>query len=610
MSVVTRDRAPFRRSTQKRLTFFFILPIVPLIFISLYAISQSENIVVRQAGENNRAAISAALGFIDQFTDTAQRLSLQISNDSTLNAMLDVQGSEATMIYEASQILNRLATYKLANDMIQDIWILDTNLGMIISRQHGGKRIDYAHRNWYSQAIAGMGSSVLYIPHATKEISPGVPDPVDNVDLVTFTREMGFNTSNPSSHVVGITVSRQTLTQFALNLLNTKHSQFQILDADNRVIASYADASVSDEAARGLNSKYGFIKLKKHMLDSRVVSQVSGWSIELAQPESVLNQGTRQLQAFIIAISVLSIFLALIVSWIVYVGISAPLAKLLGGIQQIRRGVWDVNLKSKRRDEFGMITDTFNQMAMQQKQYLQDIYTQQVQKTRTELKFLQSQIDPHFLYNTLDSIYASAVQYGADETSEMVLNLSRFFRLSLSKGRDTFTVKETFEHLSYYIRIQEMRFLDHFEWEYQIDEASEPVPILKLLLQPLVENAIIHGLEKAPPGGRLTIAAANENGILSLRVRDTGNGIPEDRLRKIQSELVRNRVDSFNLERAKPNDFYGLTNVCSRLRLYYGNRAEMTIASIAGQWTETTIRIPVEACYGAPPIERTGGENL
>ncbi|QHT59386.1 sensor histidine kinase [Paenibacillus lycopersici] len=609
MSTVERDRLQFKRSTQKRLTLYFILPIVPLILISLYAIAQSENIVVKQAGENNRAAISAALGFIDQFTDSAQRLSLQISNDSTLNAMLAVHGSEATMIYEASQILNRLATYKLANDLIQDVWILDTNLGMIISRQHGGKRIDYARTDWYHSAVAGMGSSVLYIPAVTKELAPGKPDPVDDAGLVTFTRGMGFNTSIPSSHVVGVTVSRQTLTQFALNLMNTKQLQFQILDADRRVIASYFDPSLSRAAAAAPASKYGFIQPKKHMLDNEVVSQSSGWSIELAQPESVLNQGTRQLQKYIIAISVLSIFLALIVSWIVYVGITSPLAKLLRGIQLVRRGIWDVNLKNDRKDEFGIITDTFNQMAMQQKQYLQDIYTQQVQKTRTELKFLQSQINPHFLYNTLDSIYASAVQYGADETSEMVLNLSRFFRLSLSKGRDTFTVKETFEHLSYYIRIQEMRFLGHFEWEYRIDEASEPIPILKLLLQPLAENAIIHGLEKSPSGGKLTIAADIEGGVLSLRVRDTGRGIPEDRLSRMQSELERMRLDSFNLERTRPNDFYGLTNVCSRLKLYYGSRAEMTIASAAGQWTETTIRIPVDVCYQAAAIERTGGED-
>ena len=127
-------------------------------------------------------------------------------------------------------------------------------------------------------------------------------------------------------------------------------------------------------------------------------------------------------------------------------------------MRQLRLGNLNTKLVNNRQDELGYLTDAFNQTAEQQRHLIHDIYEQQLRLTKTELKFLQSQINPHFLYNTLDSIYWAAKNYEAEEISEMVLNLSRFFRLSLSKGRETFTIEETFAHLNYYIRVQQLRF--------------------------------------------------------------------------------------------------------------------------------------------------------
>src|SRR5690606_3881181 len=121
------------------------------------------------------------------------------------------------------------------------------------------------------------------------------------------------------------------------------------------------------------------------------------------------------------------------ISLIVYKGIASPLSTLLHGMQQLRHGQYETRLTSKRKDQFGVLTDAFNQMIAEQQRLIRDVYDQQLRLSHTELKFLQSQINPHFLYNTLDSIYWTAKNYEADEISEMVLNLSKFFRLSLSK---------------------------------------------------------------------------------------------------------------------------------------------------------------------------------
>jgi two-component system sensor histidine kinase YesM len=200
----------------------------------------------------------------------------------------------------------------------------------------------------------------------------------------------------------------------------------------------------------------------------------------------------------------------------------------------------------------------------------------------------------------LDSIYWAAKNYEADEISEMVLNLSRFFRLSLNKGTDTFTVDETVAHLHYYVRVQQLRFLDKFSVSYDIQEESKTIPIMKLLLQPLVENAILHGLEQRDRGGELIVRARLEDGFVHMTVADNGVGMPQDRLRYIGGELERVFApDKPGLslppwENAK--DLYGLRNVASRVRMVYGKRSRMEIDSREGEGTSVTVRLPLDRC--------------
>ncbi|MDQ8738581.1 sensor histidine kinase [Paenibacillus sp. LHD-38] len=219
---------------------------------------------------------------------------------------------------------------------------------------------------------------------------------------------------------------------------------------------------------------------------------------------------------------------------------------------------------------------------------------------------MQSQINPHFLYNTLDSIYWSAKNYDADEISEMVLNLSRFFRLSLSKGQEAFTVEETFSHLQYYIRVQQLRFVDQFTVRFQSIGESSGLYVLKLLLQPLVENAILHGLEKRRAGGDLSISAEVEEEWLMLTVSDNGKGIGEKRMVRLREALGRSGGGDVNAASDRSMDFFGLLNVKARMKLYYGEAAEFTIESGEGAGTIARIKLPVERCRQEWGGEETG----
>lgn len=279
-------------------------------------------------------------------------------------------------------------------------------------------------------------------------------------------------------------------------------------------------------------------------------------------------------------------------------------------MKRLSSGELNVNVDTKRRDEFGFLIQSFNKMAAVQKHLIEDHYEQQLRLKTTELKFLQSQINPHFLYNTLDSIYWMAKNYDADEISEMVMNLSKFFRLSLNKGRQVFTIEESVIHLHYYVRIQQIRFLDSFTVAYRISEDSRRVPILKLLLQPLVENAILHGMEGRSEGGSLIISSWIEQGsIVKISVEDNGPGIAEERLIYIREELAKmgaRSVQALSQDEEHVKDLFGLRNVLSRMKLYYGRDADIDVNSEPGKGTVVTLSIPLDRCR----LESPADENV
>jgi two-component system sensor histidine kinase YesM len=326
------------------------------------------------------------------------------------------------------------------------------------------------------------------------------------------------------------------------------------------------------------------------------------------QSEASIYQKTYNLRKFTYAIVGSSLLLAFLASWGVYRGMSAPLLRLAYGIRQIRLGNLSSRLQVSRPDEFGQLMVSFNEMAEEQQHLINNIYQQQILIDQTKFRLLQSQINPHFLYNTLDSIYWTAKNYDAEEISEMVLNLSNFFRLNMAKEGELVSVEETTEHLGYYLKVQQIRYSNHFSVRFEIDEETRDIPVLKLILQPLVENAILHGLEKKSAGGELIIRSSRDDHFLRLQVYDSGMGIDTRRLAYILNELgrithldVRNATD----KGSSSNELYGLSNVKARLVLFYGEDAQFDIKSELGEGTTVTAIIPLKPKETRREVDRS-----
>lgn len=269
---------------------------------------------------------------------------------------------------------------------------------------------------------------------------------------------------------------------------------------------------------------------------------------------------------------------------------------LTSGIEQLRtvtreagRGHFDVRASLDESDEeLAELGEGFNQMVERIGNLVEDIRVEQLHLHATELKLLQAQINPHFLYNTLDAIIWLAESGEKEQVIMMVSALSDFFRTTLSKGRDYITVGEEESHIRSYLQIQQFRYQDILEYEIAIPEELHEYQILKLTLQPLVENALYHGLKNKRGKGRILVSGALEEGKLVFLVRDNGLGMTQERLAQVINGMKKETEEVSG----DPSGF-GLFNVMERIRLNYGEEYGIRISSTYQVGTEVCVEIPV-----------------
>lgn len=267
-------------------------------------------------------------------------------------------------------------------------------------------------------------------------------------------------------------------------------------------------------------------------------------------------------------------------------GITEPIRRLSEMTKQAGSGDFAVRVQEDSADEMAVLNTSFNQMVEKIGQLVEDIRVEQINLRQTELRVLQAQINPHFLYNTLDSIIWLAEAGEKEQVVQMVSSLSDFFRTTLSKGRDYITIQEEEMHIRSYLQIQQFRYRDILEYEIRIPQQIYPCQILKLTLQPLVENALYHGIKNKRGRGHIGITGKEGKDRLVLCVRDDGIGMTEERLAHVRALICGEEADADN-----PSGF-GLFNVNQRLQLNYGSSYGLEIDSIYGEGTTVTAVIP------------------
>jgi two-component system sensor histidine kinase YesM len=264
-----------------------------------------------------------------------------------------------------------------------------------------------------------------------------------------------------------------------------------------------------------------------------------------------------------------------------------PIGKLRKLMRRAEAGDLAVHFESANQDEIGQLGRSFNRMIIEIRKLIDLVYEEQKKKREAELKIMQAQIKPHFLYNTLDTIQWMAQERKADDVVVMIIALTNLFRIGLSKGKESITVSEEMEHIKSYLFIQKARYESKLNYEINIDPEVRQEIVIKLTLQPLVENAIYHGIKARRGEGHIKIDVYRVDNKLCLSVMDNGAGIPPEKLKKLQAVL--SGVNTGEEELLG----FGLFNVHERIRLVYGEQYGVQIYSSIGEGTKVDVWYPV-----------------
>lgn len=283
---------------------------------------------------------------------------------------------------------------------------------------------------------------------------------------------------------------------------------------------------------------------------------------------------------------IISLVLVVIVSFKFSRTLTNPIFKLKRLMKQAESGDLTVRFNFQHNDEIGELGQSFNHMIARIDQLIQMVYVEQENKRTAEMKSLQEQIKPHFLYNTLDTISWMARDYDAEDIVRLVDALTNMFRIGLSHGKDIITVKEEITHVSNYLYIQKIRYKDKLNYVIHVDESLYAVEVPKLILQPLVENAIYHGVKAKRGGGTITITGVPEGENLVFTVQDDGAGMLQEKVEELNRRMSERSV----LDEKKS---FGLFYIRERIQLCYGKGYGVHVESALGEGTRVTITLPL-----------------
>ncbi|MFF2482988.1 cache domain-containing protein [Paenibacillus sp. NPDC058071] len=306
-----------------------------------------------------------------------------------------------------------------------------------------------------------------------------------------------------------------------------------------------------------------------------------GWKIVGVSYVNELIGNKQKMQLSFVAAGVFCLIVGLILAVVISRHLSRPIKKLQEHMKKVERGIFDHRVPIENPKEIASLARTFNLMVVKIEELMSQIVTEQEFKRKSELSALQAQINPHFLYNTLDSIIWMAEGKKTEEVVLMTSALARLFRASISRGQELVSVRTEIEHVTNYLTIQKMRYKDKLDFTIDVDPGIYHYRTLKVLLQPLLENAIYHGVKNKIGIGEIRVTGGEEDDCVWFQVSDNGAGMDEQAMRSIL-EPRKNDRESKGV---------GVVNVHERIQLYFGMSYGLSYESAPGEGTTVTVRI-------------------
>ncbi|PYI56372.1 sensor histidine kinase [Paenibacillus flagellatus] len=474
----------------------------------------------------------------------------------------------------------------IANVMGNLVSDIDMNKEYLNFKQEFGSRLP--REEWFASLVRRERDTVWTVPYSYP--FPQAGEPKSYVSLARTIK------SSLTGDMLGVVMINVDLDDFVSLFTVRSHGSVLLLDSEDRIVKAAGEVAPADiETIRSQLKLYGKQKGyfigesggSRYMVNYYNLNRLD-WTIVSAIPyEDVMNNSTGlKNKVLTINYAVFGLFLLLSVAFILY--ITNPLRLLIRDLKKKKIGVYRLGTQdiSYSGDVQGIVK-SFDHLFKRVDELVQKVMDEQRREQELKYEALKAQINPHFLFNTLNIIKWTAMMNGASNASGMIADLGRLLEVSMNKGDEDITLKEELELVEAYMNIQNARFNDSIELQLDVDPGLEGCSIIKLLLQPIVENCILHGLKQKKTGGMIRIEARARDGRLLIGVTDNGEGIAPDRIGAIFPEAED--------ETDKKNKFsgVGLRNIHERLQLRFGESYGLRISSGPGQGTTVSVAMPV-----------------
>ncbi len=580
-----------------RLTILFsfsALIVFSLLIFLLISLNYTEETVLDNSIDNTTQLIKQVNADIDSYINYMENISSLVTNNENVKEYLFEdnfsQGQKSLLV---SQVLDQFNTIMEARQDICNIAVISSNGRYIINDGTDmlNEYVSLFSLDWYRHAFLYPDKTALSSSHVQNVIRNNYKW------VITLSKSIKNTKNNEASGIFFIDLNYKVISDMCENNSLGERGYVFILDREGNIIYHpkqqlLYSGLTTERVDQVMENKTNYFVTNEGVqskLYTISTSEKTGWTIAGVVYESELMKNKTRTQLLYILVAFLLLAAAMIVSAFVSARITRPIKKLKDSMKEVEQGHFDnANIEVTSEDEIGSLSKSFNIMTAEIQKLMEENIYEQKQKRKSELRALQSQINPHFLYNTLDSIIWMAEGNKNKEVVLMTASLAKLLRQSISNVNEVLTIEQEIAYIISYLTIQKMRYKDKLEYEIDVDRDIYQYEIVKLILQPIVENAIYHGIKFKDKMCLLRIRGYSAGNNIIIKIIDNGVGMSKEVLAHIFDEHKHNH---------KSNGV-GVYNVQMRLQLYYGKNYGISYESAPEEGTTATITIPKREVQG------------
>lgn len=527
---------------------------------------------------------------VDAYIDYMENISSVIAKSSDVSRYLFDENQTAEQYAEEKErILTQFRTIMESRSDIYNIAIVADNGKYIVNsgKEKLTEYIDIKNLDWYRETMKASGGIAISSSHVQNAIRSSYQW------VITLSRALVNNQTGEKEGLFFVDLNYNAISDLCnSNQIGNKGYVF-LVDADGNIVYHpkqqllYGGLQTEKiEEVMNCETDYFFTEEgEEHRLYTMSRSKKTGWSVVGVAYSSELLKNTKQAQLMHLVVAAGLLLGVLVLSNRLSQELTKPIRQLRDGMSTVEEGNVETRVDIMVENEIGSLSRSFNMMTDRIHALIEQNIYEQEQKRKSELRALQAQINPHFLYNTLDSIIWMAEDEKNEEVVEMTAALARLLRQSISNEQEQVTVSQEMDYVKSYLTIQKMRYKDKLEYEIEAEPEILPVQIVKFTLQPLVENAIYHGIKYKQSKGRICIRGFVHDTKAFIAVEDDGAGMDAGKIRRILEES--------NSEKTNTGGGVGVSNVQKRLQLYYGEEYGISYTSEVGKGTTALVSIPL-----------------